>query len=220
MFKQNKKILLLYCTGTLGVLLFTYVKNFGCIRHHGHFYILFIVCYWFFESEKQIPAGSLIDKTGFQLRKYLVPGVLITQLFSSVFANICDVKYTFSNNQPVADYLKEKSLDTLPILGDEDYPVSGVAGILGKDIYFMRDKFWGRFIKMDGNWGPFVRYSDTDMFNAIDKISGEKKSDVIVILNYPYNFGSRANWNLLKAFDESIKGENYFIYRVKYVTKT
>jgi len=219
MFKANKRVLFLYCIGTFGLLLFTYIKNFGWIRHHGHLYILFLLCYWLLMAENKATEGSKNDKAGFWLRKYIIPVLFLAQIISAIFANVGDVKYIFSNESSVADYLKEKSLDTLPILGDADYQVSGIAGIMDKDIYYMRPKYWGRFITLDSNWGFLVPFSEKDMLYATDKISEQKKSDIIVILTDPFNCTIYKNWIFLKSYTESILGDTFYVYKVTYTPK-
>lgn len=219
MFKKNKKILFLYGIGTFGILLFTYTKNFGWIRHHGHLYILFLLCYWLYTAETKTSDDNKHDKAGLWLRKYFVPLIFITQAISAFIANASDVKYTFSNEKPVADYLKEKSLDTLPILGDADYPVSGIAGIMNKDIYFMRPKYWARFITLDSNWGFLDPFTEKDLLYATEKIPEQKKSDIIVILTDPFDYTRYKNWIFLKSFTGSVIDDKFYIYKVKYIPK-
>ncbi|HTA83932.1 MAG TPA: tetratricopeptide repeat protein [Bacteroidia bacterium] len=222
LFKANKKILLLFFSGTVGILLFTYLKYFGYIRHHGHLYLLFILCYWLYSAENQNEAISTQTNTVWNtfsiwIKKYFVTIVLVAQIIATCYANVCDIRYPFSNNLPTVNYLKENSLDKLPILGDGDYIASSVAGLLNKNIYFMRPRYWGQFIVLDDHWGKFIKFSVTDLLNQVDSISDQKKSDVIVVLTYPFNDNSIKNWTLLQTFEGSIIGEDYFIYKVNYV---
>jgi tetratricopeptide (TPR) repeat protein len=223
LFKGNKKIMFLFYIATLGILLFTYTKYFGRLRHHGHLYLLFVLCYWLFTSENKAQnklkesAESLLDKFSIWLNKYFVTLILLTQLAGACFANVRDVKYVFSYDKPVAGYLNANSLDSLPIMGDGDYSVSGIAGIMNKDIFFMRPKYWGRYIILDSNWGDFIKFSEIDMVNEVDSITDLKKSDAIVILSYPFNDKRLKNWTLIDTFKGSITTEDYSVFRVKYV---
>jgi len=223
LFKRDKKILFLFFAGTIGILVFTYIKYFGNIRHHGHLFLLFVLCYWLYSSENEASIAitessrALLDKFNLWLNKYFIMTILLVQLAAACYANAGDVVYVFSNDMAVATYLKENSLDKLPILGDGDYSVSGIAGIMNKDIYFMRPKYWGRYITMDSTWGHFITFSVDGLMNAVDSISEPKKSDVIVILSYPFNPRGLPNWTLLKAFDSSIISEDYLVFRVHYL---
>ncbi len=216
LFRKRINILLLFYAGTLGVLLFTYLKYFGGIRHHGHLYLLFIVCYWLYYSENG--TGNEESNLHKWLNKYFVTGILVTQVAAALFANIIDIRYDFSYNKAAASYLKANSLDTLPILGDGDYSVSGIAGLLDKDIYFIRPKYWARYIILNTNWGDFIKFTENELVNGADSISVQKKSDVIVILSYPFGDKRLKNWTLLKIFKGSVlPAEDYWVYRVNYV---
>lgn len=220
-FRKNKSILYLFCTGTFGVLLFMYTKYGGGLRHPGHLFLLFILCYWLFTNDKtndqKKSSNSTSDKVNLLLEKYFITAILIVQFAASCYANIADLKYVFSNDKPVANYLKENKLDSLPILGDADYAVSGIAGVLGKEIYFMRPKYWGNYITLDSNWGNFIPFSINDLLKQVDSISGQNKQDVIVILSNRINIDLFKNWTLLRTFTKSIVGEDFDIYKVVYI---
>ncbi len=211
LFADDKKILVLFYTVTIGILLFSYIKNFGWIRHHGHLYILFILCYWLYTSEN---TGG--NKLNLWLRKYFVTTLLLLQVAGSVWANTADVKYTFSNDMAVAGYLKANSLDKLTLLGDGDYEVSGIAGLMDKNIYFIRTNSWGQWTLLDTNWGNFVKFGVDDLLNRTDSLTELKKSDCIAILTYPFRNDGFFEWTPLQAFQNSVMGEDYFVYRVNY----
>lgn len=216
LFKGSKKILVLFYVVTFGILLFTYTKYFGYLRHHGHLYILFILCYWLHSSEKTKADNS--GAFGTWVKKYFVSIILVVQGAASVYANAADVSYVFSNDMPAARYLKADSLDKLPMTGDGDYAVSGIAGILNKDIYFMRPGYWGRYIILNSKWGNYVRFSEMDLLNRVDSLAEQEKTDVIVILSYnPFPNNLPQGWTFLKAFENGVIEENYFMYKASYV---
>jgi len=217
-FKENKKVLALFIGGTIGILLFTYLKYFGYIRHHGHLYLLFILCYWLYVTEKPTETDKENAFVSW-IKKYLATALLTIQIIAMCYANVCDIRYPFSNNLAAANYIQADGLDNLPILGDGDYITSSLAGLLNKDIYFPRPRYWGQFIVLDHHWGNFVKFSVTDLLNQVDSISSVKKSDVVVVLSYPFNDPTLKNWTLLQSFENSIIGEDYFIYRVTYVSQ-
>ena|GEM_PF-356798 len=218
LFKENKKVLALFISGTLGVLLFTYLKYFGYIRHHGHLYLLFILCYWLYINEKPTEIITKNKYTGW-IKKHFVTTLLTIQIIAMCYANVCDIRYPFSNNLPAANYIQADGLDHLPILGDGDYITSSIAGLLNKDIYFPRPRYWGQFIVLNSHWGNRIKFSVTDLLNQVDSIATVKKSDVLVVLSYPFNDPTLKNWALLQTFENSIIGEDYFIYRVAYVSQ-
>jgi len=217
LFRNNKKLLLLFYAGTIGEWLFFYFKYFGYIRHHGHLFLLFALCYWLYSSQSKIRQGTTMwYRMGKWVNKYAITTILISQVLASCVANIFDVFYPFSNSEPVAKYIKSQSLDKLPLLGDGDFSAAGIAGILHEDIYYMRPAKWGKYILPDQNWGPFIKFGQARLLTEANKIMTEKKSDVIVILSYPFKDTNLDNWKLLKTFGGSIDEEDYYVYKVGY----
>ncbi len=216
LFRNNKKILLLFCIGTIGEALFIYVKYYGYIRHHGHLFLLFVLCYWLYCSDSSV----IKDKISGIVSRCFVILILIVQVVASCCANTLDVKYTFSNNIPVAQYIHKNGLDSLPLLGDGDFMASGVAGILDHDMYYMRPEKWGKFILPDQNWGPFINFSEQDLLSEVSKVLNEKKTDLVLVLTYPFKDYRAMGWTQIETFENSVIGEDYYLYRVKYIPQT
>ncbi len=215
LFRSNRKILLLFFAATIGAWLFYYIKYFGYIRHHGHLFLIFVLCYWFYSAD-----GSVMrDKLSGMINRYFVTAILVVQFAASCCANAYDIKYPFSNDIPAAKYIQAERLDTLPMVGDADFCVSGIAGILHEDVYYMRPAKWGKYILPDQNWGPFIHFEEKDMLFEVNKIMEERKSDIVVILSYPFRDYKPLKWTLLSTFDSSIMGEDYYLYRVNYIPK-
>lgn len=212
LFWKERMVLLLFYTGTFGVMFFTLTKNFGWVRHHGHLYILFILCYWLYYSKHNIDGKPSQGYT-----KYFILVILLVQVAGAAWANIADIKYTFSNDMPGAEYIKANLLDTLPLMGDADYAVSGIAGILDRDIYFYRPNYWARWILLNRNWGTFIDFSEDDLLYKTDSILLLKKSDGVVILSYPFYDPRLVGWKSLETFKNSAIGEDYYLYQVKYI---
>jgi len=81
----------------------------------------------------------------------------------------------------------------------------------------MRPAKWGKYILPNQDWGPFIQFDERDLLSEVNKIQEEKKSDVVVILNYPLSDYKMLGWTFLKAFENSIIGEDYYLYKVKYI---
>lgn len=216
LFRNNKKILILFCLGTLGECLFIYIKYYGYIRHHGHVFLLFILCYWLYCSDNRV----IWDKLSGMINRYFIGAVLVVQLAASCCANSFDVKYPFSNDIPAANYIHSEGLDKLSMLGDGDFAVAGIAGVLDHEIYYMRPEKLGKYILPDQNWGPYISFGEKDLLSEVNKALREKRTDIIVILSYPYLNYELMGWTLLHAFEGSVIGEDYYIYRVRYVIES
>ncbi len=213
LFKNDKKLLFLFCFGTFGELVFIYIKYNGYIRHHGHIFILFVLCYWLYCNRY----STIGDRLSRIINRYFITAILVVQVTASCFANMLDVKYVFSNDMPAAQYIKAEGLDKIPMLGDGDFSVAGIAGILDEDVYFMRPSKWGKYILPDQNWGPFIQFSEKNLLSEVSKIQKEKKKDIVVILNYPFNDYKALHWSFLKAFGNSVIGEDFYLYKVNYI---
>ncbi|HXP50433.1 MAG TPA: tetratricopeptide repeat protein [Bacteroidia bacterium] len=216
LFRNNKKVLILFCLGTLGECLFIYIKYYGYIRHHGHVFLLFILCYWLYCSDSKVIWGEL-SRT---INGWFMGAILAVQLAASCCANMYDVKYPFSNDIPAANYIHSEGLDNLPMLGDGDFATAGISGILDYEIYYMRPEKLGKYILPDQNWGPFISFGEKDLLSEVNKALREKRSDVIVVLSYPYMNYELMGWTLLQTFEGSIIGEDYYIYKVRYAIES
>jgi hypothetical protein len=53
-FSRSASVLLGYLLGTAGMIYFIYDRYFGELRHHGHLFILFIVCAWLYAYTQPI----------------------------------------------------------------------------------------------------------------------------------------------------------------------
>ena len=217
LFYRDKKVLLLFWAGTIGLLLFTYTKNYGALRHHGHLYLVFVLCLWLCFYEKKDSVGSDKFKSVFMkrcdllVRKYFINILLIIQLYATCRAFISDIRYPFSNAMAASEYIKSNSLDTMKLIGDSYPQTVSVAGLLNDEIYCPRSKKWCRYIIWDNSRtdtaGDCVK-------RETEKLSAQTGSDIILILTYPAK-NKPGNWKLLKSFEGAlIWDENYFIYRV------
>jgi tetratricopeptide (TPR) repeat protein len=175
-----------------------------------------VLCYWLYCAQGSTIQGKLKGI----INSYFVPAILMVQIVAACWANVNDVRHPFSNDIPAATYIHAQGLDKLPMLGDGDFAASGIAGILDKEIYYMRPAKWGKFILPDKNWGPFIRFGEQDLLAEVGNMLAEKKSDVVVILNYPLEDYKLLKWEFLQSFDSSIIMEDYYIYKVKYIPET
>ena len=216
LFKSNRKILLLFYVATIGEWLFIYIKYFGYIRHQGHLYIIFVLCYWLYSA--QYPA--IQNKLRGIVNRYFVGVILVVQIAGACWANINDVEHPFSNTIAAAKYIHAQGLDKLPMLGDGDFAVAGIAGILDHEIYYIRPAKWGKYILPDQDWGPFIHFKEKDLLAEVNNMLIRKKTDEIVILSYPFDNYKKEGWELLKTFDSSIIKEDYNIYKVRYLPET
>ena len=208
-FRRKIKIMLLFYSGTFGLLIFTYIKYFGYQRHHGQLFILFVLCLWIYLSElKSLPSST---KQNFNaLLKYFILLLIIVNFSATGVATYYEINYPFSNAAAAGEYLKSNSLDTMNIAGDE-YPASSISGLLNKEIYFPQSKRFSIFVVFDNKWHWLPTQGIIDEANNHFKTLNE---NYLLILTFPID-SIPSNWQFLKGFDNSIVGdENYYIYQV------
>jgi len=210
-FYKNKKVLLFFYAGTLGILVFTYTKYIGYMRHHGHFYILFILCCWlYFSNEKKLKRTDSIRG----LPDYFITFVLVIQISSTCIAAFYDIKFPFSNAEAAEKFIRDNAYDKMIIAGDADAPVSSIACLMNKNFYYCNGQRWGTGLVWDTGRKEIP---DTTFFTETIKLADYFKSDFLLVLSYRPAY-KPASWYFLKNFEGAMVGdENYFIYLVKYL---
>jgi hypothetical protein len=219
-FLDRPPILSLYCSGTLAIISFTYLKYIGRIRHHGHLFMLLIVCLWLADK---YPPRKLGTGLGSRLARFarthtgkVVLFILVAQLVGAVIAGGVDLIHPFSAAQEVAEYLKAKHLDGMLIVGDKDYAAMGVSGHLGKEIYYPRAGRMGTYVVYDRE-RRYMR--PIEVLRSARALSNERKEDVLLLLDYELE---TTVYGVVKIreFSESIEpSERFNLYLMKYRPK-
>lgn len=207
--------LLVYATGTIGLLIFLYIKYSGGIRHWGFLFMLFLVSLWIGKhcADIEFRWGPL-NKINAALRSHrnkALTAILVIHLAGGVVAAQFDYRYEFSGARATARFIKEKKLDDLLIAGDEYTGVAPVSGYLGQKLYYPRVHRVGSFWILKQGWLPDV--SADDMLREIDEYA--KGRDVLIILNYSLNDQQMETYSLTKIaqFLGAMVGyEQYYLY--------
>jgi hypothetical protein len=216
LFYNKRKIFILFIIGTGGLLLFFYTKNLGYMRHHGHLYMLFVVCCWLFYSKDNIKAegnikGKMFNRIQIWINKYFLNIILIIQLFGAIVSIVKDIKYPFSNAVAVSNYLKSESLDTMKLIGDGYPQATSVAGLLNTEMYCPRSCKTEKFILWDNSRNGTTQ---EELLAEVSNFSHQIHRKVILVLTFPIN-KKPENWTFLKSFERAlIYDENYFVYSI------
>lgn len=191
--------LMLFCSGTIGLLLFGVLQWGGAARHSGLLYLVLVATLWL--------AG--IRATA--LRPWvsrLFGTVLAAQLVGGLFMSYQDLVRPFSNSVATAEYLRGARLTRLPIVGHKEDVVSVVAGLLDRPFYFPASRRWATRAVANLARRPVTRRG---LAAAILRLSNARKRDVIAVLSYPLEPLGRLE--LLRCFDGSIVREDFCVYR-------
>ena len=142
-------LLAIYLGGTVGLLMFFYVKYVGAMRHHGFIFLAFFTVSWLGRVESAGDGRRLTVWT----RRYgtaFVALVLSAQVIGGWKAARLDWQHLFTNAPAAAETLRELGLDTLPIIGERDLELSAIVGHLEvRRIYYVRAERWGSFVRWD-----------------------------------------------------------------------
>jgi hypothetical protein len=209
--------LLMYISGTIGLLAFFYLKYFGGIRHWGFLFMLFLASVWIEKYCRNMEhKWRPLDKISLAFRRHknkVLTLILAIHLVGGVVAAQYDYRYTFSQAKATAKFIKKEKLDDLIIAGDEYTGVAPVGGYLGKKLYYPRVHRFGSFWILKKGWLPDVTVDD--VLKEVMRLGEEKKQDVLILLNYPLDEQKAEEYSLAKVseFVSAIVGyEQYYLY--------
>jgi len=243
LFWRKPVVLFMYTCGTLGILLFTYVKFFGYIRHHGHLFILLIACLWishyYQESNFWVNFINLrmprlisnffnIHQSAKKYHQILFWGILFVNMVGGVFALSSDIVHPFSESKAVANFIRQQNFNHIPIIGSVDSSASTQAGYLDRKIYYPESDRLGTFIIWDDQR---ENLNIREVIESARKFVYTNSRDTLLLLNHtpdntkdleftsliPQYFNSSYVISNVKHFDESIMTqENFTLYMIKH----
>lgn len=208
------------------ILIFTYIKYQGSLRHHGHIFILFIACLWIaLYKDKRIDFPKIfflkrISKFFYRKRNLLLNILLSIHAIAGIHAFSQDLLYSFSGSKEVSQVLNNFPANNVQIIGNQDAAVSPISGYLNKKIYYVENQKLGSFIV----WNQERTDKKIELNKIIDfigKIQSKNRSDIVLVLNYPLERKQ------ISAFPQNItpinfssnkiivEDEKYYLYLIK-----
>ncbi|MEC4685993.1 MAG: hypothetical protein VST71_09720 [Nitrospirota bacterium] len=131
LFVRKPAILFLYSVGTLGIVAVSYAKFYGYIRQRGHLFILLVACLWLsaYYPNKKIRLKFINSLSNFCLKykNRVIIFILAAQLVAGIFAGGLDLLYPFSGGKAAAKYIKDKQMQDMLLIGDDESAIT-VAG--------------------------------------------------------------------------------------------
>ena len=206
---------LVWCSGTFGLLLFTYVKFIGSVRHHGHLFLLFIACLWlashYHDTRYKMAWLNALGRFATAHRQRILLVILSVHLVAGASACIRDVLYPFSGSKDAAQFIRDRNMDNMLIVGDRDASAASVSAYLDRQIYYPSIGRLGSFVVWNRE-----RREVADVFKEARELMVARKQDVLILLNYPGNPSSYAVEHL-EEFPFSIaRREKFYLYRMRY----
>lgn len=214
-FVRTPSILLVFLMGTFGILSFAYIKFIGHLRHHGHFFMLFIICLWLAAAHPPVKikwfSGGLqsVDR----YKKPFITVLLLAHLIAALIAVPMEWVYPFSTSKAVAAFIKNAHLQDQFLVGDPDHIVASVAGHLGQALYYPMGERFATFPVWDA--ARRMQKSPETYFDQALRLASQAKKDVILILNYEMA-ASAQGVTALERFTRSIvPDERFYLYQIR-----
>ena len=212
LFIRRPPLLVLYLVGSAGLLAFTYVFYVGHLRHHGHHFLLLLVCLWLWSAGT---GGDSKKVEALPRRGLLVLVLLVVNAAAGTYAVARDWRDPFSAAQEVARSIRAEGLMDLPIVGHRDVAVTTVAGYLGRPVYYPSLGRETDFIAW--NTTDWLIIDDAEVLSQADSLAKERDSDVLIVFSRsgrrrPDPLGAAIR---IGDFPDSIVGsERYELYRL------
>ncbi len=189
----------------------------GDVRHHGFFFVLFLMGAWLTES-------SVAGRTRVGWRqtrdRALAPTlavVLVAQVLGTPVALYYDYRYVFSSGRRAADVLRAKGLGDALLVAEIDFPATAVLGALGPRAFAYSPRTGRRFSFVrwttDRHWEPTDRQT-LDYASALAKAHRE---DAVLLMNRPLApelVDDKTVTRIAELYDSMIEEENFYIYRI------
>ncbi len=115
----------LFAIGSAALLAFTYFVYVGWARHHGHHFLLFVICCWLALARPELPAAPR--------RRLLrvLAALLVVHVATAAWLFGADLARPFSGAKAVAARLASPALRDLPAFGFPDPPLVAVGAYRG-----------------------------------------------------------------------------------------
>ena len=200
-FVRQPLILFLYLSGSLGIFLFTYLIYYSDnLRHTGHFFFLFIICYWLEENRNNSTLFTIEPSVAIErYKKQAIALLFLIHSFAGIFAYSNDLIRPFSMSKATSNYIENTQLNNLPLMGVPDERVSAIPGYLNRKIYYPQSDRWGTFVIWDSQRENVTakeivepskerQLIKRNIAGEMNKIVQENPTDVLFVSTAPINF--------------------------------
>ncbi len=222
LFIRKPIVLFLYLSGNCGILLFTYTKFIGSLRHHGHLFFLFLACLWissfyiksdlliekFKSSQKILARLNLVERS----KNVYLSVILFAHVIAGLFAFSMELNYTFSGSKEVANYIDQPGLKDYVLVGSRDYAAAPVAAFLDRKIYYPESDKFGSFIV----WRNRELFQRREVLTHVERLITQNNK-ALLILNYKLK-AKKPDLNisfLFKSSQSIIPDETYYLYLIQ-----
>ncbi|MGP0129382.1 MAG: hypothetical protein ACTMUB_09030 [cyanobacterium endosymbiont of Rhopalodia musculus] len=223
--------LFFYLVSSLEFLTFTYLKFLGSQRHYGHLYIILIASFWIknycFDSEFLVNLFCYLPQKLYKLssswlkfitfhKSSFLMIVLYLHLIAGIVAFSRDLLTPYSASRATANFIQKNNLESMIIVGSEDFTIAPISGYLNQKIYYPENQRFGSYVLFNEQRKMI---DDEEVLTIINQLinNSENKKNVILILNRQLK-AMKSNLEIIflaqfkKAF---IYNEKYYLYSIK-----
>ncbi len=222
LFIRKPTVFFLFAFGTLVIMAFGYVKYLENLRmrHLGSLFFLLIASYWLFyyAPSIRIPFRRIAWASDFcnKYRQAVLTAILVTGVLGAGVAVYMDYRYPFSESKDVADFIEDNGYKAYPTAGIFDFAMTPIAGYLGKDIYYPQANRWGSYIIWDNRR---TGATEEECLKKTQALMNALQHDVLIIFSREPKT-SFIPLTKVREFTSSIAEENYYVYLMKYPSRT
>jgi hypothetical protein len=200
---------------SLLTLLFGFVYP-GDVRHHGFYFVLFLMGAWIVRAEGLARVG-LDSSVRERALEPMLAAVLLAHVAATPVALYYDWKYVFSSGARAAAAIRAAGLADSLFVAEVDYPAIAVLGHLGGAVaYSPRTGRPFSFVKWtrDRLWDP----TDEQTLLFASTLGASRGRDVTLIMNRPLVpalVDGGGVTRVAELYDSMIEAENFYVYRVR-----
>ncbi len=220
LLRRNRVQLTVWATGTAGILAFAYFLHSGSLRHHGHMFILFLLCLWLVRQGESLdstrePEGQFSRRGEPRWAARLFGLILCAQVLACSLAILSDWQRPFSNSRDAAGWIVANGWKDGLIVGSHDVFTMGIASWLEKPFYSPET----RHFSINSVWHgrKSLGVSEDEVLRQVAFILTRFESKLLLVTNFTLRTGRPdLDVTLVARFDDGIvAAERFNLYEVR-----
>jgi hypothetical protein len=211
LLRPYKTTRVLFCIGTIVFFVFTVSRYPGFLRHHGHWYIWFITCFWL---KSYIEKGAVSETATIRLPDFLrlnfFKAILGAHIFAAAVALFYEMKYPFSQSKAVSVFLKENEHKYNRVVTYHDYSAEPYTAYLRKKVYHLTIQDSAFFVSFSNKRNE--AFTATEIVKTVREQS-PTDSAVLLVLNFSLDDSTYLPLKKVQSFEPAIvEDEQYYLY--------
>jgi hypothetical protein len=212
-FRSSVPALICWALGAGGVVLFSYLKNPGEQRHHGHVFLAFLAASWLLAAGRNRAGEAAVPRPGEErLSNAGIFAILAIQFVVGLYASAVDLVRPFSASQAAAAWIRDNRLDDRAIVADRDPITLPVLARLDHPrVYFPRSQQTRRLIVW--NTRRLRPLTERDVLAAVQAEIGRPPGRVLLLTSYPLSLVPPYLQPVASFGAGIVLKERYYLYR-------